>query len=282
MSEKRLLRRMGMLAAAAAYCVAARLVLWPWILVINRSVSGLDGSIRLLLAGGVAGVLSILTVNLVLGRFLPPPGVWSGWPGLRKSLRAFSGGAAVGASMSGAVILALLAFGLAEISVQGGAWSSLPLALIPPALALLPPALWEELFFRGYPLGATRRALGALPAIFVTSLLFALAHSAADGYPLGLVNIFLIGLVLAGLRVGRGGLPAAWGAHFAWNAVLLVTGASVSGLGLSPEEVRFSVSGPSWLTGGGFGPEASLITTVAALAAAGALVLFSGRRRQAS
>jgi hypothetical protein len=214
---------------------------------------------------GVAGVGSVLVVNLLLGRFLRPPEVWLGWRHSRRAGR-FLGGAAAGLLMAGAAVLGLVLSGNATISLRTAPLTYLG-QLPPPLLALLPAALWEELVFRGYPLSAVSRAAGRTVAAFAMALLFALAHRAAGPYPLGTVNIFLIGLVLAQLRLGPGGLPAAWGAHFAWNATLLALGAEVSGLELAPEGIAYEAAGARWLTGGGFGPEAGLATTAVAVLA---------------
>jgi len=255
-------RKTVLVLKAAAYAVAVTLAAHFLMTV----AGGLGLVSDLLVLAGTAGVAAVLAVNLLLGRFFRPPGVWLGWRYPRRGPRSFLGGAALGLLMSAATILCLAVSGQVSISLE-----SAPIAyamrLPLPMLALLPAALWEELVFRGYPLSALSRAAGPTVSAFATALLFALAHRAAGPYPLGTVNIFLIGLVLAQLRLGPGGLPAAWGAHFAWNATLMALGAEVSGLELAPEGIVYAATGPGWLTGGGFGPEAGVVTTAAAVLA---------------
>lgn len=74
--------------------------------------------------------------------------------------------------------------------------------------------LVEEVIFRGILFEETRRALGAAPAYFVSSLAFALLH-----YPgLGALPIFVIALSLA-FAYQRYGLPASVMIHAFQNTV---------------------------------------------------------------
>jgi membrane protease YdiL (CAAX protease family) len=59
-------------------------------------------------------------------------------------------------------------------------WRELPPALVITAIAIVP-ALVEELFFRGYFLGAMRGRLPAWLAIVFTALLFGLFHASVGG-----------------------------------------------------------------------------------------------------
>jgi len=134
----------------------------------------------------------------------------------------------------------------------------------PLILALIVPAAFgEELVFRGYVLQKLSRTSRGY-AIFVTSLLFALAHG---GNPaMGLVsfaNIFLAGVLLALMWVWDGTLWAPTGGHIAWNVVSgPILGHELSGLDLGPTLLSEVDHGPSWLTGGPFGLEASVVLTV--------------------
>ncbi len=270
MEWKRARKATALLLKAAAYAIVAMLgtqgLIW--------AANALGADLGRLMLVGFAGVAAVLITNLLLDRFLRPPGVWLGWGAVRQVPTRFLGGAGVGFLMSGAVLLGLVISGHVIVTLQTPPLTYL-LRLPLPLLVLLPAALWEELVFRGYPFSALSRAAGPTVSAFATALLFAMAHRAAGPYPLGTVNIFLVGLVLAELRLGPGGLPAAWGAHFAWNATLLSLGAEVSGLELAPEGIAYSDAGPAWLTGGGFGPEAGVAATAVALLAASGLLKLS-------
>jgi hypothetical protein len=81
---------------------------------------------------------------------------------------------------------------------------------------------------------------------------------------IGLVNTVLIGVVLAIAYLRTRALWLPWGLHFGWNAALgLLFGLPVSGLRLFNVVDRTSVSGPRWLTGGSYGPEASVPGAIA-------------------
>lgn len=76
----------------------------------------------------------------------------------------------------------------------------------------------EELIFRGYIL--RRLLLGyrsRLPAVGVTTLVFTAAHLPQGRQPLALLNLFLLGLVLALAVLLTRGLWLAMGLHAGWN-----------------------------------------------------------------
>jgi membrane protease YdiL (CAAX protease family) len=113
--------------------------------------------------------------------------------------------------------------------------------------------------FRGYPFQRLEEATGAAGAIVVFSVLFALVHLSNPGASrLGLLNTVLIGMVLAIAYLRTRALWLCWGIHFGWNAALgVLFGLPVSGLRLFNVAVRSTTTGPRWLTGGSYGPEAS-------------------------
>lgn len=148
------------------------------------------------------------------------------------------------------------------------------------ALLLVPAALLEEIAFRGVGQVVLARAIGKLPAIVTLSLIFGLAHLLnPNGTVLGLVNIALAGVFLGVAFYTPGGIWAAWGAHLGWNATLAALDAPVSGLPFRIPLINYSPGGPSWLTGGAFGPEGGMLATVAIALAIGAAWRWSGKER---
>lgn len=134
---------------------------------------------------------------------------------------------------------------------------------------LAPSALWEELAFRGVLQGSVMEATGSANiARFVSSLLFGGLHLNNPGANLQTTGIVVLaGWCLALVREQRG-LPAAWMAHLAWNWIMAaVLHVPVSGLPFSTPGYRADAAGPTWLSGGTWGPEGSVI---AALVLAGA------------
>lgn len=130
----------------------------------------------------------------------------------------------------------------------------------------------EEWVARGYILRALRERYGFLVSASFSSLVFASLHAAnPDASVLAIVNTFLAGFLLAELVERSGSLWSAVLCHGVWNfamgcvASLPVSGATVFKL----FEVR--LTGPVLVTGGGYGPEGSLLTTVLVLPLIGLL-----------
>lgn len=143
------------------------------------------------------------------------------------------------------------------------------------ALALLAlPAAAEEALFRGYPMQLIAAEKGPVLALWLMSAGFAAVHVWNPGVTgLGVVNILAAGLLLGVVYLKTGSLWWATGAHLGWNWALGYLGdLPVSGLELMDAPLVMSVvSGPTWLSGGSFGPEGSALTAVALLCTAGFL-----------
>lgn len=148
------------------------------------------------------------------------------------------------------------------------------------AAVLLPAALAEELMARGYAWTVLAEWRGPVAATAVTSVVFAGLHLFNPGIGvLPLACVVGAGVLLGLVRWHTGSLVAAWAAHVAWNATLvLVAHAPVSGVSFPTPGWRLSPAGPSWLTGGEYGPEGTLPTLVAL----GVAILLLRRRRPAS
>jgi uncharacterized protein len=88
-------------------------------------------------------------------------------------------------------------------------------------LAVVGAPLVEELFFRGLLQGAFTRRIGAVPALFVTAIIFSFAHVLDEGL-LAPIALFPMALVLGYLRLRTGRLAAGMVAHAFFNASLFV------------------------------------------------------------
>ena len=137
------------------------------------------------------------------------------------------------------------------------AWRSTSLRLL---LLLAPAALWEELIFRGYLWHVAVEGVSVAFARWSTSLAFTAVHLMNPGASIrSTIVVFLAGLCLGLLRERSASLPAAWGAHLAWNWVMAATlHVPVSGIAFATPGYRAVLSGPDWLTGGAWGPEGSV------------------------
>ena len=83
------------------------------------------------------------------------------------------------------------------------------------------PAIVEELFFRRLALDTLAETSGTHAAVFISSLMFALAHL---GVPLSLPALFVVGMALGYARLAGGGLPVPMAMHAAHNAIILSLG----------------------------------------------------------
>lgn len=174
-----------------------------------------------------------------------------GW--LRETLVGLAVG---GAMVAVAVGLIAIVGSLDVVAVVNGRALMLAAAEI---VVLIFGALAEELMFRGYPFQRLVEAGGAVTAVLVLSVLFGLVHLGNPHASVwGLVNTVLVGILLslAYLRTRRLWMP--WGIHFAWNFTLgMLFGLPVSGLTEFAVLVHGRADGPTWLTGGSYGIEAS-------------------------
>jgi membrane protease YdiL (CAAX protease family) len=127
-------------------------------------------------------------------------------------------------------------------------------------------AVGEELVTRGYVLQRLAEGWGRSRATVVSSLIFGLLHIGNPGSgPIPVLGIFMAGLMLAQAYWLTGRLWLPTGLHWAWNYFQgPVFGFPVSGTGASGL-LQLVPVGPEPLTGGAFGPEASLIGAGACL-----------------
>ena len=135
------------------------------------------------------------------------------------------------------------------------------------ALAFLAVGFFEEFTFRGYALHNLHSWLGTKWAIAIQAIVFGLIHIGNVSTPQalidarwGVVNIALIGIFFALCYLKSGSLWFPIGFHAAWNFALgSLFSLPVSGLTLF-RVLDVSVA-PSWLTGGTFGLEGSVLLT---------------------
>ena len=174
-------------------------------------------------------------------------------------LLGFTGGLAAGLLAS----LTPVAFRLESLerppnaSVQWGA-----LAFV--SVLLLFGAVGEEMLFRGYAFQFLIGRLGPYATILPFGVLFGLMHANNPNQTwLGLVNTMAWGILFgyAFLRSADLWLPI--GLHFGWNWVLPLLGANLSGYTMGETGLAERSNASPWWTGGNYGPEGSVFTTMA-------------------
>ncbi len=140
-------------------------------------------------------------------------------------------------------------------------------------------AAFEELTFRGYPLQTLLRDLHPVWPVLITSTLFGFVHAGnPHASPLALINTMLAGVWLAVAYLKTRSLWLPTSLHWSWNWTMnSVFGLTVSGLqGVTSSPLLESTqTGPSWLTGGSYGPEGGVLATIVLIA--GILVIWRVR-----
>jgi membrane protease YdiL (CAAX protease family) len=182
------------------------------------------------------------------------------------SAREFFTGMAAGAGGALAILGGPLALRVAEFERVPGVehpWASFAFV----SLVLLFGAAGEEMLFHGYAFQLLIRSLGAFATILPASVLFGMAHASNQNATLlGLANTAFWG-VLLGYAYWR--TRALWlpiGLHFGWNFTLPLFGVNLSGftMGVTGYGLHWRV-GDLW-SGGGYGPEGSVLTTAIVVA----------------
>ena len=204
----------------------------------------------------IATVLSILIANRLAKHWKPSLATL----GFTQSIVRNTG---IGLLVGG--ILITLCF-VAIISIGAGqlVFSDFPTqALASSLLLFVGVSIFEELLSRGYLLPYLQKHYGVVWAVIFSSLLFAAMHLANDHLgAVGLISIFLAGVLLAQLRLVYHNLWVPIGVHFIWNYLQgPVYGFSVSG-NATESILTPTFEAPSLINGGEFGIEGSVVTLV--------------------
>jgi uncharacterized protein len=127
----------------------------------------------------------------------------------------------------------------------------------------------EELLFRGLLFRMFSALFGTWGALGLTSALFGAVHLANRGATLtsGMAIALEAGLLLGSAYAATQRLWVPIGLHIGWNFTEgSIFGMSVSGGVMEPGLIRGTLAGRDVLTGGAFGPEASIVAVLLGLA----------------
>jgi uncharacterized protein len=197
----------------------------------------------------------------------------------RAAVRELPRGLALGALLF-AVTIALVALA-GGYSVDGfSGWSG----VLPLLGAAVGASVVEEVMFRGLLLRIVEELAGTTIALMASALFFGAIHllnpraTVWGGLAIAVEAGALLGLVYVTTR----SLWTAMGVHVAWNFVqggvfgVTISGSVSGGGGI----LDGAVSGPQWVSGGQFGPEASVFAVVVCLVAAAAYLRVARRSGQ--
>jgi len=195
------------------------------------------------------------------------------------ALRPASGGLVCGALL-GLVMMTVLmgvlaATGAYDITMVGPAPAGTGVGLA------LQAAVTEELWMRALLFRLLWRAFGPVPALAVVAAVFGALHLANPGATaLAGATVAMAGVMFCALYALTGRLWVPIGVHAAWNlAQGYLFGAAVSGgdLGGSIAVSTARAGAPTWLTGGAFGPEASVVALALVTAVTVSALMLVGR-----
>ena len=130
-------------------------------------------------------------------------------------------------------------------------------------------ALAEEIAFRGYGFQRFELAVGPVGASLGFAAFYAIVQSHVPGsnHTSTAVSVML-GLLLSVAYLRTRALWLSWGLNFGWKASrALLFGLTVSGVNSHSPVVQGDPMGPFWLTGGGYGLDASWVAFLLMLAA---------------
>lgn len=192
--------------------------------------------------------------------------------GMRKknSVRNYLIGLVVGFVMISVIVLAAKLTGAVKL-VAARYYTGIVLLYL---LGFIVQGMSEEFIFRGYLMNSVGGKHSAALAIAVSSVAFSLAHLANPGFNfIAFLNIALFGLFAALYMICFDDIWGACAIHSIWNFTqgniygISVSGTTSAGENHSTLMQTVAVSDNALLTGGSFGIEASIITTVVLLIA---------------
>ena len=129
-------------------------------------------------------------------------------------------------------------------------------------------ALLEEILFRGYLMPFFSKVIGIKFTITLLSFLFTCIHLFNPNLDIiGLANVFLAGVTFSLIYYYTGNLWLVGAMHTLWNFILgFIVGSQISGI-ITYNSVFFSipVENNDLISGGVFGFEASIVTTIVEL-----------------
>jgi membrane protease YdiL (CAAX protease family) len=190
--------------------------------------------------------------------------------------RELGAGFALGFVLFSLTMLVLWLFGVVDVVAAGG-WTAIGYPLLDAVIA----AVTEEVLMRGAVFRIVEESLGSWIALAFSAALFGALHAFNRGATAtsSIAIALEAGVLLAAVFMLTRRLWMVFGLHMAWNFTEGgIFGASVSG-GDAHGVYASHFHGPDLLTGGAFGPEASIVAVVVCLTA-GLVVLALARKRR--
>ena len=223
-----------------------------------------------LFLGSLAGTLAIaLVANVLALRFFTErrlTDLGMGWS--RASMDNMGLGILGGGGAACLVLAPALLFGEAHISGTPQDQPSFAVIVFVVSLLALG-SMGEELMMRGYGFQILLANCGTWATIVPVGLVFAYLHMGNPGASwLGIANTAGFGILFGYAFVRSRDLWLPAGLHFGWNVTLPLFGVNVSGLRMKMTGHDMVWSAGNLWSGGDYGPEASVLTSIVMIALA--------------
>ena len=229
---------------------------------------------EILLAANLASVVLLLIAYALLVRLMERRAVTE--LGLGKGVVQLVIGGVIGLALMASVYLVLWSLHLVTFSPGTGL-----VGLGGALAAYLGAAVLEELLLRAVVFRLVEEISGTTIAVVFSAALFGLLHALNPGATVvsGAAIAIEAGVLLAVAYVLTRNLWFVIGIHLGWNFTEgSLFGAKVSGGAASHALMRTSISGPDLISGGGFGPEASLVSVGLSAVLSAVIILLILRR----
>jgi membrane protease YdiL (CAAX protease family) len=203
-----------------------------------------------------------LALRIYENRHLVEIGLWLNRRSSENLLLGLAGGAA-----SAALVLApALLVGAAHLTPTPEDQPTVG-TIIFVSILLAAGSIGEELFFRGYGFQELLAAIGPWATVIPVVVIFGLLHGSNPGATwFSAANTAGFGILFGYAYLRSRDLWLPMGLHFGWNFTLPLFGVNVSGLRMKVTGYEMSWTAGSLWSGGVYGPEASVLTSVVLIA----------------
>jgi membrane protease YdiL (CAAX protease family) len=203
-----------------------------------------------------------LALRIYENRHLVEIGLWLNRRSSENLLLGLAGGAA-----SAALVLApALLVGAAHLTPTPDDQPTVG-TIIFVSILLAAGSIGEELFFRGYGFQELLAAIGPWATVIPVGVIFGLLHGSNPGATwFSAANTAGFGILFGYAYLRSRDLWLPMGLHFGWNFTLPLFGVNVSGLRMKVTGYEMSWTAGSLWSGGVYGPEASVLTSVVLIA----------------
>ena len=241
----------------------------------SELITKVEDSDLLLLYGTVFTIILIVTyVIFVEKRSLNSIGL-----GKKHALKDYIIGYLIGVIMFGSIVLFLCLTG--NMEYNGMTWKYLPIVIVF-FIGFIIQGASEEVALRGYLMNTIAAKHNLIIAIIVNSSIFGILHLLNPNVSIiAIANIILFGVFASIYALKFNNIWGVCGIHSAWNFVQgNVFGLEVSGMKIGETIWEFSPKGNTLLTGGEFGPEGGLVSTIILTLSTIIIILYKLERNE--